>query len=141
MPGLMKTLQSNKKESLPQRVFEVSDIVVLDETTDTGAQNHRRLCAMVLDQIGNFQEIHGLLDLVMTKIGAEPGKQYYLKECNDDSRYFGKRGANIMLNGKKIGTVGVLHPSVLENFELKYPVCAFEVNVDDVFNHFKSIHQ
>ena len=44
-----------------------------------------------------------------------------------------------MLGGKKIGSMGVLHPEVIGNFELKYPVSALEVDFDAMFNHFKGI--
>ena len=42
-----------------------------------------------------------------------------------------------MLRGVKIGSVGVIHPEVLYNFELKYPVSAMELNFDALFSHFK----
>jgi len=51
--------------------------------------------------------------------------------------YFNKRGADILLGGKTIGTIGVLHPEVLENYHLKYPVTCFEARVDDLFEMFK----
>ena len=41
-----------------------------------------------------------------------------------------------MLVGKKIGSVGVLHPEVLGNFELKYPVSALELDFDSIFAFF-----
>lgn len=74
----------------------------------------------------------------MTKIGAKHGQDYFLKE-SDDPMYFPKRGANIMFKGKVVGSVGVLHPNVLESFNLKYPVTCFEVIQDDLFEHFKHI--
>ena len=40
----------------------------------------------------------------------------------------------VMLNNKKIGMVGVLHPEVLGNFDLKYPVSCFEIEFDAVFD-------
>ena len=51
--------------------------------------------------------------------------------------YFPKRGADIMLSGKTIGSIGVLHPEVLLNYNLKYPVTCFEVRIDDLFKIFK----
>lgn len=44
-----------------------------------------------------------------------------------------------MLAGNKIGSMGVLHPEVLNNFELKYPVQTLELDFDALFTHFKSI--
>ena len=64
---------------------------------------------------------------------------YKLVEDNEDVRFFTRRGVSILLRGKKIGSMGVLHPEVIGNFELKYPVSALEIDFDAMFNHFKSI--
>jgi phenylalanyl-tRNA synthetase beta subunit len=37
-----------------------------------------------------------------------------LEELKDDGMYFPKRGAAVVLNGKTIGSIGVLHPDVLK---------------------------
>lgn len=71
IPGLLKTLKENKNEPIPQKVFEISDCVVLDQTTDTGAKNIRKIAALNLDLNSNFEVIHGLLDLLMGKIYAQ----------------------------------------------------------------------
>ena len=124
---------------MPQKIFEVSDTVVRDGSTDTGACNIRKISAMVLDTASNFEVIHGLLDLLMTKVGADFAKrQYYLQEDEVDVRFFPLRGFSVFLNGAKIGSVGVLHPEVLGNFELKYPVSALELDFDAMFAQFKS---
>ena len=46
IPGMLKTLYSNKKNKLPLQLFECSDICLLDDTTDTGARNERRLAVL-----------------------------------------------------------------------------------------------
>lgn len=137
LPGLLKCLQGNKKEPIPQKVFELSDCVVIAPETETGAKNVRKIAAMVCDQSSNFEVIHGLLDLIMCKVGSKMGKDYKLVEDATDVRYFTKRGVAIMLHGKKIGSMGVLHPEVLGNFELKYPVSALELDFEPMFEHFK----
>lgn len=60
-----------------------------------------------------------------------------LKEDLEDPRWF-NGGASIELNGKKVGSMGILHPEVVGNFELKYPVTALELNFEGLFAHFKS---
>merc|ERR1712091_782758 len=112
-----------------------------DATTDTGARNVRKVTALVIDTASNFEVIHGLLDLLMMKTGADfNSRDYCLAEDNDDVRFFPKRGFSVMLGGQKIGSVGVLHPEVLGNFELKYPVSAMELEFDPMFEHFKSVN-
>lgn len=136
IPGLLKVFQSNMKESVPQRIFEVSDIAVLDNSKDVLARNERRIAALYMNTNSGFEIIQGVLDLIMTKVGAKFGADYKLQE-SEDPMYFPKRGANIILNGKTIGTIGVVHPNVLEAFHIKYPVNCFEIRLDDLFEHFK----
>ena len=139
VPGLLRCLQSNKGESIPQKVFEVQDCAVLTKETDTGAKNVRKVTACVLDQVSNFEVIHGLLDLVMLKVGATFVKDYCLENDCDDPRFLPTRGFSVILGGKKVGSMGVLHPDVLNNFEIKYPVQSLELDFDALFTHFKSI--
>lgn len=55
IPGLLKCLQGNKKEPIPQKVFELSDCVVLaDDKSETGATNIRKIAALVCDHTANF---------------------------------------------------------------------------------------
>ena len=137
IPGLLKVFQSNTDESVPQRIFEVSDIVVLDETRDTLARNEKRVAAMYLNQSSAFEVVQGVVDLLMTKIGAKFGTDYYLQESTDPI-YFPKRGANIVLNKRVIGSIGVVNPEVLEKYEIKYPVTCFETRLEDLFEVFKA---
>ena len=136
MPGLLKCFQFNKKITIPQKVFEVSDCVVLDATSETGARNVRKICAMYLNQTSDFEVIHGLLDMLMNKVGAKMGEHYRILQDDDDPRYLPTRGVEIQLNGSKIGSMGVLHPEVLNNFELTFPVSALEIDFNAMFEHF-----
>ena len=49
MPGLLKCLSYNRKNPIPQKVFEISDCVIQDPESDTGAKNVRKICAMYTD--------------------------------------------------------------------------------------------
>lgn len=137
IPGLMKVLQSNQNERIPQKIFEISDCAVIDPTHDTGARNHRKICLMQLNTTASFEVIHSALGLLMTKIGATL-KDYNLQATDDDKKYFDKRGANVMLRGNKVGTIGVLHPEVIENFQLKNPVSVLELDLAPIWAFFKS---
>lgn len=110
---------------------------MIDEKTETGARNLRKICVLQLNTQDNFEVIHGALCLLMTKIGAELGKDFSLEEC-DDKMFFPGRGASVILSGAKIGQIGVLHPEVMENFQLKNPVSMFEVDMEPVWQFFKS---
>ena len=123
---------------MPQKLFEISDTVVIDDSTDTNAKNVRRICVMQLNTQDNFEVIHGALGLLMTKIGATLGKDYTLVEDEADRKFFPGRGAKVLLANQPIGCIGVLHPEVLANFELKNPVSVLELDLEPVWQFFKS---
>jgi len=89
---------------------------------------------MQLNTAASFEVIHGALCLLMTKIGAT-AKDFSLKEYknNEDPKFFPQRGADVILGGKPVGSIGVLHPEVLDNFQLKNPVSVLELDFEPVW--------
>jgi len=136
--GLLKTIATNRKNPLPLKIFEISDIVVKDNMTDVGASNHRRLCAVYCANSSGFEIIHSLLDQVMLlnriewKEQGKPTRSknfYYLKPSEDPTFFPGAR-ADVMLNDVKIGVMGIVHPNVLANFEIPFPCSAVEIDIE-----------
>ncbi|KAJ2091357.1 hypothetical protein GGI16_006025, partial [Coemansia sp. S142-1] len=103
----------------------------------TGTQNQRRACALFSSSSAQFEVTSGLLDTLMTALNVPHRKQaggYYL-EAADIPTYLPGRSANVVRvaeNGDKIilGSIGVIHPEILRNFELDYPVSSFEINIE-----------
>ena len=53
---------------------------------------------------------------------------------SDDDAFIDGRRADILVNGKKVGVFGELHPEVLEAFELTMPVVGFELDLSSIFD-------
>lgn len=77
LPGLLRTMESNKSQPLPIKMFEVSDVCIQSAEEDTGATNKRRLAALQTGTrnddgtYGSGLELTiGLLDHIMLKLGA-----------------------------------------------------------------------
>ncbi|KAI1654279.1 phenylalanyl-tRNA synthetase beta chain [Daldinia decipiens] len=156
LPGLLKTIRENKGVALPLRIFETSDVVFKDPSAERKARNERHFAAAWCGKASGFEEVHGLLDRVMAmlrqaflthdegltgkdidfKVTPQHLKRdgYWLEPIDDEATFFPGRAAAVFarLSGKtaRIGEFGILHPSVLENFELKYPVSTLEVNLE-----------
>lgn len=47
-----------------------------------------------------------------------------------DSTYFPGRCADVFVQDKLIGKVGVVHPDVITAFELNMPASAIEINIE-----------
>ncbi|KAL0078849.1 DNA-binding transcription regulator [Phycomyces blakesleeanus] len=145
LPGILKTLNSNKKLPLPIKLFEVSDVGFKDETKERRARNERRVCATYTSKASGFEVIHGLLNRLMemfmtSLISKSSTKLGYWIEESENPTYFPGRSADIHLryvdsetNERKeivVGSFGVLHPTVLSNFDLTHPTTALEFNLE-----------
>ncbi|CAL8350525.1 unnamed protein product [Lota lota] len=131
LPGLLKTIAANRKMPLPLKLFEISDVVLKDETKDVGARNSRRLCAVYYHKSPGFEVIHGLLDRAMQLLEVKParGEGYHIQAA-DDSTFFPGRCAEVFVGGASVGRLGVLHPDVISRFELTMPCSALEIDLE-----------
>ena len=117
LPNLMEILSLNQHRELPQRIFEVGDVVVNGITT-------QHLAAVSIHPASNFTEIRGVVDAVMRERGLE-----YTITGTDDPAFLKGRRAALIVDGNEIGTLGEIHPDVLTNFELQQPTVGFELMV------------
>lgn len=87
LPGLLKTVQANKNMPLPLKLFEISDVVYLDENVDTGTRNCRHLCALNYNKSPGFEIIHGLLDRFMQLLEAKFQDDYCLRAAEGKKNF------------------------------------------------------
>jgi phenylalanyl-tRNA synthetase beta chain len=133
LSGLLRVTRNildepNTKNTLPLRLFEISDVVLLDPTSETNAHNFRRICATIADTKSRFQEIHGLLDCFFV-INGYTADAYKLLAEDTPTRIPGQR-AQVLFAEKSVGWIGVIYPQVLINFGLTTPVVAFEIEIE-----------
>ncbi len=78
VPGLLKALQSNRNARFTEgvKLFEISDVMLLDEASDVGARNERHVGALYSGPTAGFEVIHGLVDRIMAllEVPARPFK-------------------------------------------------------------------
>lgn len=131
MTGILKTVTANKRMPLPLKLFEISDVVLTDETAEVGARNERRMAAVNCNKTAGFEVVHGLLDRVMQLLEIPwKGETGYWLEATEDPAYFPGRCANIQYKGTTIGKIGVLHPNVLQAYELTNPCAVLEITIE-----------
>ena len=81
--ALLKTVAANKDAALPLKLFEVSDVILIDESHETGCRNERRLAAVHCSTKSEFEVIHGLLNRVMEVLGVPlEGQALYCLVCS-----------------------------------------------------------
>lgn len=149
LPGLLKTINSNRHHAVPIKVFEVSDVGFVDMSQERKSRNERHFGAAIMGKTSGFEQVHGLLDRLMLMLKSafitrEEGLEkpslggYWIEEADGesaisirsahgvltlpDATFLKGHSAAVKLNidGKHhtIGVLGILHPSVLQKFEL-----------------------
>jgi len=127
LPGILKTASCNRKMPLPLKLFEVSDVVVKDEDTETGCRNKRNVCVLFCGKTSGYEVVHGVLDRLMLSL-AVPSSDYCIKLSNNPM-FFEGRGADVLISGDKVGHMGILHPEVLEKFDITLPCSILELDL------------
>ncbi|MDH5447680.1 MAG: phenylalanine--tRNA ligase subunit beta [Candidatus Bathyarchaeota archaeon] len=126
LPSLMKNLADNKHESFPQRLFEISDVVRLNNKLETQCERRLHIAAVSSHATANFTKIKSAVEALMANMGLKRWKI----NATEHSSFIDGRAATIGVKNKQIGIVGEVHPEVLNNFELENPTAAFEINLE-----------
>ncbi len=126
LPKLMETLLFNRSEEKPIQIFEVGDIVAIAKEEETGAKRDLHVSAVSYHENADFTEMRSLLDFTMISLGY--GENFEVKSGKNPSYLEGRYG-EIYFKGNKAGELGEIHPDVLKNFNLEFPVAALELNL------------
>jgi phenylalanyl-tRNA synthetase beta chain len=144
IPGLLKSLASNRSASTKDglKLFEITDVMLLDSASDVGARNERRLAALYTGPTAGFEVVHGLVNRVMLLLEISPrpfswetvagaagvlstsveargagfgrgGLRYYIEHDASVLSYFPGRGARIVLEHESGQKTVVGHLGVL----------------------------
>lgn len=125
IPELLKCFESNTHGEFPQRIFEVSDVVLIDPKSDVLARNETRLCVASCGSDVNYTELKQILE----SLGMNLGISVAFKE-HEEPYLIPGRAAGVYFNKLFIGVIGEIRPEVITNFNLKLPVSFFEVNLE-----------
>lgn len=118
LPSLLTILRKNKHRELPQRIFETGDIV-------SGTSNRKALGGVAIHAKAGFTEAKSIVLSLSTALGFSCE---VLPE--EHPAYIPGRCARVSTASQDVGIFGEVHPRTVEAFELKYPVIAFELDLE-----------
>ncbi|WP_405274024.1 phenylalanine--tRNA ligase subunit beta [Methanobrevibacter sp.] len=125
MNSLMEFLEDNTHEDLPQKIFEIGDVLYLDETRENKTVSSKKLAALVCHSTANFSEIKSIVTTVLSNLG------YSMEITDSENKTFIKGRAADVTGESQKGTIkgffGEVSPEVITNFTLEYPVIGFEI--------------
>ena len=123
--SLMEFLEDNKHEDLPQKIFEIGDVIYLDDNAENKTNTSKKLAGLICHSTANFTEIKSVVSSILENLG-------YSMEIKDSDNpsFIEGRVANVYgrsLNSDVEGFFGEISPEVITNFTLDYPVIGFEI--------------
>jgi len=122
MSGLLEALSKNRNKPVPQRYFELGNVVLMDESKYNKAREERHLGFAVIGDNTGYAYARSLVDSILRELGVEG--QY---KVLDHPSFIQGRSAQISLNNGLSACVGEIHPEILHNFSLSFPVVLGEI--------------
>lgn len=118
LPSILSILRKNKHRELPQRLFEVGDVV-------HGVRNRCFASGVSIHPKASFTEVKSDVQALLQALGLQ---------CEVSTMEHGAfvpgRCARVLSSGSPVGILGEVSPSALVAFGLGYPAAAFEVDVE-----------
>jgi len=125
LPSLLEFLSNNTHVQYPQNLFEVGDCTIWEDQQPTDL---RKLCCVSAHAHTNFTEMKSVLEPLMLNLGFN----FSLKTTSSPSFLEGRVGT-ILVSENDVGTIGEVHPQVIENWKLEHPVTAMELDLTKLF--------
>lgn len=125
LPSVIEFLSYNTKEAYPQKVFEIGDVVIRDESAETRSRNIRKVSGAIADNGSFYAEIKK----IVVELAKVLNKEIRFEEVEHPS-FISGRVSRVIENDREIGILGEINPIVLENFKIYMPVAAFEFSLE-----------
>jgi len=135
IPSLIEKMKFNSPNFEKQDIFEISKIALkkIDESSKLHFQP-KYIGGIYTDKNNNlFRIVKGKLEFLFLQLNIENVNYINLNgkiPFKKAAIFHPRKSALIYTDKEQIGIIGYLHPQVLENFEIKNPCIAFELNFD-----------
>ncbi|MCP4149347.1 MAG: hypothetical protein GY757_16490, partial [bacterium] len=128
MTGMLETFEKNKKKAVPQHIFELGSVTDVNPESETGVDEYRNLGFAIIGPDAGYAEARALLDSVLRELGLTG--QYRAVE---HSSFLSGRCAEVRGADGLWARVGEMHPRVITNFGLAFPIAYCELRLAKVF--------
>jgi phenylalanyl-tRNA synthetase beta chain len=124
VPLLLQSLSYNIHEQYPQRLFEIGK-TFLKSKPPTTIEERWSIGAVIAHTDASYTEIKSTMQaLLRSCFGRE-----VTTKASTNYMFMEGRCADVIFDGKSVGVLGEIIPRALENFKLRMPVAAFEINL------------
>jgi len=126
-PQLLEVIRDNSEKSSRLMIFELGDVVLPDENSETGARVERRLGMAITHEKATLTDGLACVKALLEELGALP---VFAKKTIRG--FLPERTAAILACNSEIGFVGEIDPRVLHGLRLNNPVVVAEIYLDKI---------
>ncbi len=122
VPLLLQSLSYNIHEQYPQRLFEIGKTFLKSTTM---IEERWSIGAVIAHTDAGYTEIKSTMQALLRSCFGEEATT----KASTNHMFMEGRCAEVIFDGKSVGALGEIIPLALENFKLRVPVAAFEINL------------
>lgn len=124
VPSLLQSFSHNVHEEYPQRLFEIGKTFHRENVIVERWQ----VCAAIAHVDAGYTEARSAMQALMK---ACFGKDFATK-ATSNLMFMEGRCASVIVDGMAVGLLGEITPLALDNFRLRVPVAAFELDLSGI---------
>ena len=127
LPSLLEVEAVSGNAAYPHLIFEAGEVGVRTTTTNLGSQTLVNCSGAIFHADASFSEVHAYVDRLFYFLDLD-----YKLKTRDHATAIPGRAARIVVDGRDVGGIGEIHPEVLDNWGIKMPCAAFEINLERI---------
>ncbi|MBE6605812.1 MAG: phenylalanine--tRNA ligase subunit beta [Ruminococcaceae bacterium] len=130
VPSMLEVLARNcNYHDAGVSMYEMATIYLPDDNKENLPCEPRQIVIGKLKD-GNFYDLKGVVDILLEKAGVAAE---YIANTNNPTYHPGRCADLVAADGRVIGTLGEIHPKVLENFGISAPAYVADISFDTLF--------
>ncbi len=127
MTGIMETFNKNRRKAVPQHIFELGNVVYRDANKETGTAEYRHMAFGIIGLDAGYAKGRMYLDAILRELKWKGEYRAVSHPAFSEGRC-----AKVTSEEGLWARLGEIHPQVLNNFGLAYPVVYCELRLIDV---------
>lgn len=131
IPNVMEVIARNYNRKIEAgKFFELSKVYLTEALPLKDMADEREVLTIGMYGNVDFFDLKGVVENLMKELNIQ---NYRIFSSNHDSLHPG-RTAELIINNKRIGWLGEVHPDVLDNYNIPVSVYVAELNFDEIAN-------
>src|SRR4030042_4837396 len=71
LPGILETFENNRDHELPQKIFEIGDVCILEENAETGARDLRKSAGGIIGTKIGYSDIRSIVESLLREFNLK----------------------------------------------------------------------